>query len=74
MQVENDKVADSIYFRFRGAEVVENIEIGAGVIVDYSISGDICGIEVLTFSKKNLDLNYLVKLRDEELVAEVATA
>lgn len=74
MQVEYDKVADSIYFRFRGAEVVESIEIGAGVIVDYSSSGDICGIEVLAFSKRDLDLNHLVKLRDDELVAEVASA
>jgi uncharacterized protein YuzE len=74
IHVEYDKVADSVYFRFRGIDVVESIEIGEGVIVDYSASGDICGIEVLAFSKKNLDLNHLVKLRDEELVAEVATA
>ena len=49
MQVESDKVADSIYFRFRGAEIVESIEIGAGVIVDYSSSCNICGIEALSF-------------------------
>ncbi len=55
MQVEYDKVADSIYFRFRGAEVVESVEKGEGVIVDYGTSGDICGIEVLAFSKKNRD-------------------
>jgi len=74
MQVEYDKVADSVYFRFKGENVAESIEIGEGVVVDYSSNGDICGIEVLAFSKRNLDLNHLVKLRDEELVAEVATA
>ena len=74
MQVEYDKVADSVYFRFKGDKVAESIEIGEGVVVDYSSNGGICGIEVLAFSKRNLDLNHLVKLRDEELVAEVATA
>jgi len=74
MRVEYDQVADSIYFRFKGEDVAESIEISSGVVVDYDSKGEICGIEVLAFSKKNLDLNRLVKLRDEELVAEVATA
>jgi uncharacterized protein YuzE len=74
MRVEYDQVADSIYFRLKGEDVAESIEISAGVVVDYDSKGEICGIEVLAFSKKNLDLNRLVKLRDEELVAEVATA
>lgn len=74
MQVQYDQVADSIYFRFKGDEVAESVEISEGVIVDYDTKGEICGIEVLAFSKRNLDLNRLVKLKDEELVAEVATA
>ena len=74
MQVEYDQVADAIYFRFKGEDVSESVELSAGVVVDYDSNGRICGIEVLAFSKRNLDLNRLVKLRDEELVAEVATA
>lgn len=74
MQVEYDKVADSVYFRFKGEDVAESVEIGGGVVVDYNSSGDICGIEVLASSKRDLDLNHLVKLRDEELVSEVAIA
>ncbi|TFG04360.1 DUF2283 domain-containing protein [Candidatus Thorarchaeota archaeon] len=74
MQVEYDQVADAVYFRLRGEKVVESVEISDGVVVDYDAKGDICGIEILAFSKKELDLNRLVKLRDEELVAEVATA
>ncbi|MGY5873687.1 MAG: DUF2283 domain-containing protein [Candidatus Thorarchaeota archaeon] len=74
MQVEYDQVADAIYFRFKGEDVSESVELSAGVIIDYDSKGGICGIEVLAFSKRNLDLNRLVKLRDEELVAEVATA
>ncbi|MBN2230865.1 MAG: DUF2283 domain-containing protein [Candidatus Thorarchaeota archaeon] len=74
MQVEYDKVADSVYFRLKGNDVAESVEIAEGVVIDYDSKGEICGIEVLAFSKRDLDLNRLVRLRDEELVAEVATA
>ncbi len=74
MRVDYDKVADSVYFRLRGEKVAESVEISEGVIIDYDKKGEVSGIEVLSFSKRNLDLNRLVKLGDEELVAEVATA
>ncbi|MDF1541446.1 MAG: DUF2283 domain-containing protein [Candidatus Thorarchaeota archaeon] len=73
MRVDYDQVADSIYFKLKGEKVAESVEISEGIVVDYDEKGDICGIEVLAFSSRNLDLNRLVKLRDEELVAEVAT-
>ncbi len=73
MRIEYDQVADAIYFRFKGEDVSESIEISAGVVIDYDSKGEICGIEVLAFSKRNFDLNRLVKLRDDELVAEIAT-
>ncbi len=74
MQVEYDQVADAVYFRLRGEKVAECVEISDGVVVDYDANGSICGIEILAFSKKDLDLKRLVRLREEELVAEVATA
>jgi uncharacterized protein YuzE len=74
MRVEYDQIADAIYFRFKDEDVAESAEISEGVVIDYDSRGNICGIEILAFSKKNLDLNRLVKLRDDELVAEVATA
>ncbi len=74
MRVDYDKVADSVYFKLKGEKVAESVEMSEGVIIDYDVKGEICGIEVLAFSKKNLDLNRLVKLGDEELVSEVATA
>lgn len=73
MQVDYDQVADSIYFKLKGEKVAESAEFSEGIIIDYDEKGAICGIEVLAFSGRNLDLNRLVKLRDEELVAEVAT-
>jgi uncharacterized protein YuzE len=74
MRVDYDKVADSVYFKLKGEKVAESVEISEGVIIDYDEKGEVSGIEVLSFSKRNMDLNRLVKLGDEELVAEVATA
>ncbi len=73
MRVDYDQVADSIYFKFNGGDVADSIEMEKGVVVDYDAEGSICGIEILSFSKRNLDLNRLVKMKDEELIAEVAT-
>ena len=72
MKVEYDQVADSIYFRLREKKVEDSVEISEGVVVDYNSSGEVCGIEILGFSKRDLDLNRLIKLREDELVAEVA--
>lgn len=72
MKVEYDQVADSIYFRLREEKVEDSVEISEGIVVDYNSSGEVCGIEVLGFSKRDLDLNRLVKLREDELVAKVA--
>ncbi len=73
MRVDYDKVADSVYFRLKGERVVESVEISEGVIIDFDERGEICGIEVLAFSKRKLDLNQLVKCGDGELVSKVAT-
>lgn len=73
MQVDYDQVADSIYFKLKGEKVSDSVEISEGIIIDYNDSGEICGIEILAFSSRNLDLNKLVKLKDEEIVAEVAS-
>lgn len=69
--IEYDEVADSVYFRFKGDAIAESVETGEGIVVDYDSQGAICGVEVLAFSKRNLDLNLLVILHDEQLVAEL---
>ena len=74
MRVDYDEVTDPIYFKLKGADIVDSEEISEGIIVEYDADGEICGIEILAFSKRNFDLNHLVKLKDEELVAEVATS
>jgi len=73
IKVEYDSVSDSVYFSFSGNEVAESDEVSEGIIVDYDSNKEISGIKILAFSKRGLDLNHLVKLRDDELVAEVAS-
>lgn len=73
IKVEYDSVSDSVYFIFSRNEVVESDEVSEGIIVDYDSNKEIRGIEILAFSKRGLDLNRLVKLREDELVAEVAS-
>lgn len=51
MQVEYDQVADAVYFRLRGKKVAESVEVSGGVAIDYDSKGEICGIEVLAFSR-----------------------
>ncbi|MHA1654200.1 MAG: DUF2283 domain-containing protein [Candidatus Thorarchaeota archaeon] len=72
MRVDYDPVADALYFHIGGGQVVSSEEISPGVIVDYDEMGDVLGIEVLSYSKRKLDLDRLIRLSHEELVAEVA--
>lgn len=71
MRVDYDRVVDSIYFKLNGGVVADSIEMSEGVVIDYDAEGSICGIEMLSFSRRNLDLNRLVKLKDEELITAV---
>ena len=72
MRIDYDPVADAVYFHFRSSAVSESIELREGVIVDYDTEGSVCGIEILSYSKRDIDLNRLITLREEEIVAEVA--
>jgi len=72
MRIDYDPVADAVYFHFKTASVADSVELREGVIVDYDTEGSICGIEILSYSKRNMDLNRLITLREEEIVAEFA--
>jgi len=72
VNISYDSVADALYIKFSNERIKESDEISKGVILDYSNDGKIIGIEILNYSKRNIDLNKLIKLREEEIVAEVA--
>jgi len=50
--------------------VVDSDEAAPGIIIDYNENGEIVGIEILWFSKRELDLVKLMTKGPEILVAE----
>nr|MDO8045351.1 DUF2283 domain-containing protein [Candidatus Baldrarchaeota archaeon] len=65
-------VADALYIKFSDGEVADSEEISEGVIIDYDQNGRVIGVEILNFSKRKIDLNRLIMLKEEEIIAEVA--
>jgi uncharacterized protein YuzE len=72
MEFSFDQIADALYIYISKSKVVETDQISENVMIDYDDNNQICGIEIINFSKVNLDLNRLVKLSSDELIAIVA--
>ena len=62
MDFSFDKIADALRIIFSQDAIVESDEIAPGIIVDYSGTKDIIGLEILNFSFRNLNLNQLITL------------
>lgn len=50
MKIKYDKEADVVYIRFSELSVAESDQEKPGIILDYSIDGQIVGIEILNAS------------------------
>ena len=61
MKLNVDKEADALYLRLDDTPVVESEEISPGIVLDYSASNEVVGIEMLRLSKRSsaLDLSAL---------------
>ncbi len=53
MKVKYDKETDILYIRLSDLQIDESDEDKKGVILDYSIDGQLVGIEVLNASKSS---------------------
>ena len=51
MKVKYDKETDILYIRLSDLSIEESDEDKKGVILDYSVGGELVGIEVLNASK-----------------------
>ena len=69
IRVSYDRVADALYVKLRDDKVVDSDEIAPGIIVDFNERGEVVGIEVLGFSRRDIDLKKLVIEGPEALVA-----
>ncbi len=68
IRISYDRVADALYIRLRDDKVVDSDEVAPGVIVDFNDKGEIVGIEILGFSRRDIDLKKLVIEGPEALV------
>ncbi len=73
MEFSFDQIADALYIYISKSKVSETDQISENVMIDYDDNNQICGIEIINFSKVNLDLNRLVLLSSDELIASVAS-
>jgi len=69
VRISYDRVADALYAKLRDDKVAYSDEVSPGIIVDFNDKGEIVGIEVLGFSRRNIDLKKLVVEGPETLVA-----
>lgn len=61
MKLHVDEKTDALYLRLDDSKIAESDEVSPGVVLDYSVSGQVVGIEILHLSKRvpKLDLHEL---------------
>ena len=74
MDFTYDEVADALYIYFSRTKVTDTEELSTNVMADYDKDGNIVGIEILNLVKRNVDLNHLIRLNQDELIAKVASS
>ena len=57
MKLNVDKEADALYLRLDDSPIVESEEVSPGVVLDYSESNEVVGVEMLHLSKRSSKLN-----------------
>ena len=67
-RVSYDPVADALYVRARDDKIADSLEINESIIVDFNEHGEVVGVEILNFSKSNVDLDRIVKEGLETLI------
>ena len=72
MDFKYDKMANTLYIRFSSEKVVNSDEIAEGIIIDYGKNDNIVGVEILNFTKRELNLNDLIQMNMEELIPRLA--
>ena len=68
MEFSYDKVADALYLQFSHEKVKDKEEINDGIILDYGEKDNSIRIEILNYTKRNLNLNEIVKMNIDEII------
>ena len=64
MRIKVDLESDALYFRLSEDEIEESEEVAKGVVVDYSKTGKVVGVEILNLKEK-FTMEELSKLQVE---------
>lgn len=64
MRIKVDLESDALYFRLSEDEIEESEEVSKGIVIDYSKTGKVVGVEVLNLKEK-FTLEELSKLNIE---------
>ena len=57
MKLHVNKEADALYLRLDDTPIVESEEVSPGIVLDYSASNEVVGIEMFHLSKRSSALN-----------------
>ena len=57
MKLNVDKEADALYLRLDDSPIVESEEVSPGIVLDYNVSNEVVGVEMLHLSKRSSSLN-----------------
>ena len=71
MEFSFDKVANVLFIWFSNEKVKDSKEIKDGIIIDYGEKDNVLSIEILNFRNRNLDLNELIQLDEDDLISKI---
>lgn len=69
--LEYDNQSDAAYIKIRSSKVEESIEAGNDIIMDLDKEGRLIGIEILNFSKNNINLRDLVTREFRSIISVI---
>ncbi|MDD5748855.1 MAG: DUF2283 domain-containing protein [Actinomycetota bacterium] len=64
MKIRIDEADDALYFRLDESSIVESEEVQPGIILDFNVTGQVVGIEILGL-KGRIPMNELKRLQFE---------
>ena len=59
MKLHIDPEADALYLRLTDSKIIESEEVSPGVVLDYDAKNEVVGVEILSLSKRGVDIDKL---------------
>jgi uncharacterized protein YuzE len=59
MKLHVDPEADALYLRLNDSRIIDSEEVSPGVVLDYDAKDEVVGVEILSLSKRGVDVDKL---------------